>query len=126
MLHFLVATVACRGEALGLKWEDVDFTGGRVAIRRAVARGAWTAPKSGEARSVAMPPTLASELFDLLAARRVEAMRRDWGVVPDLVFPSETGGPLPHASVERCWLRLRRKAQGRGVRPLKLHSLRHT
>jgi integrase len=33
ILHFLLATGARRGEALGLKWEDVDFDRSRVAIR---------------------------------------------------------------------------------------------
>ena len=73
-----------------------------------------------------MPPALAAELFDLLARRRVEAMRRGWGLVPELVFPCETGGPIHHANLERSWIRLRRKAQARAVRPLKLHSTRHT
>jgi integrase len=126
LLHFLLATGARRGEALGLKWEDVDFARGRITIRRAVVAGEWTTPKSGKARAVAMPPALASELFDLLAQRRVEAVRRGWGAVPDLVFPSETGGPIHYANLERSWIRLRRRAQGRGVRPLKLHSARHT
>ena len=73
-----------------------------------------------------MPPALAAELFDLLAQRRVEAMRRGWGSVPELVFPSETGGRIHHANLERSWIRLRRKAQARGARPLELHSTRHT
>ena len=42
------------------------------------------------------------------------------------MFPSETGGPIPYANLEHSWIRLRRRAQGRGVRPLKLHSARHT
>ena len=42
------------------------------------------------------------------------------------MFPSETGGPINYANLERSWIRLRRRAQARGVRPLKLHSTRHT
>jgi len=42
------------------------------------------------------------------------------------VFPSQTGGPINYANLERSWIRLRRRAQARGVRPLKLHSTRHT
>jgi integrase len=55
LLHFLLATGARRGEALGLKWEEVDFARGRITIRRAVVAGEWTTPKSGKARSVSMP-----------------------------------------------------------------------
>ena len=36
LLHFLIAPGAGRGEALCLKWEDVDFARGRITIRRAV------------------------------------------------------------------------------------------
>jgi len=115
LLRFLLATGARRGEALGLKWEDVDFERVRITIRRAYVVGELTTPKSGKARSVAMPPALAAELFDLLAQRRVETVRRGWGAVPDLVFPSETGGPIHHANLERSWIRLRRKAQAFGV-----------
>jgi integrase len=77
--HFLLGTGARRGEALGLKWEDADFARGPITIRRAVVAGEWTTPKSGKARSVAMPAALASELFDVLSKRRVEAVRRGWG-----------------------------------------------
>ena len=53
LLLFLVSTGARRGEALGLKWEDVDFDRGRVSIRRAVTAGQLTTPKSGNlARSM--------------------------------------------------------------------------
>jgi integrase len=110
LLHLLLATGARRGQGLGLKWEDVDFARGRIAIRRAVVAGEWTTPKSGKARSVAMPAALASELFDLLSQRRVEAIRRGWGAIPDLVFPSEAGGPINYANLERSWIRLRRRA----------------
>ena len=53
-------------------------------------------------------------------------MQRGGPAVPDVVFPAETGGPIHHANLERAWLRLRRRAQESGIRPLKLHSTRHT
>ena len=46
--------------------------------------------------------------------------------MPELVFCSETGGPLDERNVNRTWDRLRRKAQKQGVRPLRLHDARHT
>ena len=42
------------------------------------------------------------------------------------MFCSETGGTLDERNVTRSWDRLRRKAQARGVRPLRLHDARHT
>ena len=43
-----------------------------------------------------------------------------------MVFCSEVGGPLDERNIGRSWGRIRRKAQKRGVRPLRLHNARHT
>ncbi len=126
LLLFLLSTGCRRGEALGLKWEDVDFTRARIAIRRAISSGAVTTPKSGKGRVVMMPPSLASTLFDLLAERRAEVLRRGWREVPEWVFCSEAGTALDERNLERAWFRVRRRAQKLGVRPLKLHCTRHT
>jgi hypothetical protein len=69
---------------------------------------------------------LASILRDLLAARRRAALKRGWPETPEFVFCSETSGTLDEHNVTRAWNRLRRKAQKRGVRPLRLHDARHT
>ncbi len=126
ILLFLVSTGARRGEALGLKWGDVDFDRGRILIRRAISHGALTTPKSGKGRAVAMPQGLAEALFDLLAVRRKEALRFGWGEIPEWVFPSEVGTARDERNLSRAWYRVRRKAQKAGARPLKLHTARHT
>ena len=128
LLAFLLHTGARKGEALGLRWEDVDLDlgAGRVLIRRALVRGRLGTPKSGRARSVALSASLASILQDLLSERRRAALRRGWPEVPAFVFCSEVGGPLHERNVTRSWSRLRRKAQKQGVRPLRLHDARHT
>ncbi len=126
VLAFLLSTGCRKGEALGLKWEDVDFSGPRVLIRRALVRGRLGPPKSGRARSVVLSSILAAILRDLLAERRRECLKRGWPNVPEFVFCSETSGPLEERNVSRSWQRLRRKAQKEGVRPLRLHDARHT
>ena len=126
ILVFFFSTGARRGEALGLRWEDVDFEGRSIRIRRSITRGKVTTPKSGRGRTVAMPHSLAETLFDLLAVRRRDAMGREWGDVPKYVFCSEAGAPLDSSNLSRAWNRLRRRAQTKGIRPLKLHSTRHT
>ena len=73
-----------------------------------------------------MAPGVGSLLLDLLATRRREALSRGWPDVPEFVFPGETGKPLDENNIERTWRRLRRRAQKKGVRPLKLHCTRHT
>jgi integrase len=115
-----------RGELLGLCWEDVDFERGRIHVRRAIVKSQVTTPKSGKGRHVAMAPPLASLLMDVLAARRRESIALGRPEIPPWVFPSETGGPLDQDNFDRSWRRVRRRAQGEGVRPLRLHCTRHT
>jgi len=125
LLAFLCSTGARRGEALGLKWEDVDLSGRRIKIRRAITHRHLTTPKSGRGRTVVMSEALATELSGLLESRRRESLERGWPEVPEWVFCSEAGGPLDERNVTRAWLRLRRRAKALGIRPLKLHCTRH-
>jgi len=126
LLHFLLATGARKGEALALKWEDIDFDRSRITIRRSLTQRRVSTPKSGRARTVSLAPTLASALFDFLADRRREAMHRGWPSIPEWVFCSEAGTALDEGNVLRWWERVRRRAQRQGVRPLRLHAARHT
>ena len=88
------APAAGKGEALGLKWDDVDFSASRVRIRRALVRGQLGTPKSGRARFVVLSPALAAILHDLFAQRRRECLTHGWGDVPEFVFCSEAGGRM--------------------------------
>ncbi len=126
LISFLLSTGCRKGEALGLRWEDVNFSAGRVLIRRALVRGRLGTPKSGRGRSVVLSPSLAATLRDLLLERRRACLHRGWVDVPAFVFCSATGGLLDERNVNRTWDRLRRKMQPRGVRPLRLHDARHT
>jgi len=133
----LLSTGIRRGELLGLKWEDIDFESSRISIRRGFVCGQLTTPKNGKGRTVAMPPTLAETLFDLLAQRRQECLANGWADVPEWIFCTvrcklkdgsmhQGGAPLEERNFNRAWQRIRRKAQKQGVRPLKLHTTRHT
>ncbi len=126
MLVLLFSSGIRRGEALGLQWADVDFDRSQIAIRRSITNAGVTTPKSGKARRLAMPSSLAAELFDVFAARRREALAYGWPEIPKWVFCSEVGTAPSPRNVERVWYRVRRRAQKVGVRPLKLHCTRHT
>jgi len=114
-----------------VRWSDVQLEASeigppRVEIRRALVRGRFGVPKTGKGRSVAIPPSLVDVLAELLDARRREGLKRGWPEVPELVFCSETGGPLDARNVVRSWHRVRRLAKAKGVRSFKLHVARHT
>jgi integrase len=126
VLTVLMSTGMRRGEALGLKWSDVDFDSRRLRVRRAVTESGITTPKNGKSRRVMMTESLADTLFELLSDRQKEALAKGWPTAPDWVFCSEVGSAPNPRNVARVWERVRRRAQKKGVRPLKLHCARHT
>jgi integrase len=126
LLLLLLSTGMRRGEALGLRWSDVNFEQHTLTIRRSLTHGRISTPKSGRSRTIKLAPGLMSRLFDLLAERRHEGLRRGWSETPELVFCSEVGTALDERNVSRVWDRIRRRAQKQGVRFLKLHCARHT
>ncbi len=126
LLTFLLSTGCRKGEALALKWEDVNFEESRILVRRALVRGQLGTPKSGRARFVVMSPALSDVLSDLFMDRHRATLDGNWKEAPEIVFCSETGGHLNERNVSRSWIRLRRKTQKSGVRPLRLHDARHT
>jgi integrase len=69
LLTVLVSTGMRRGEALGLKWSDINFDTHRLNIRRAITDSGLTTPKSGKSRRVMMTEFLTQVMFDLLAER---------------------------------------------------------
>ena len=125
-LATLFSTGMRRGEAMGLQWADVNFEDGFLTLRRSVGTEGESTPKNGRARRVQMTPSLASELFDVLATRREQGMARGWPETPKWVFCSEVGTALDPGNVRRVWDRVRRRAQPLGVRPLRIHDARHT
>jgi integrase len=112
-----------RGELLALRWEDVDEGGGRLVVRRTLKLGGagTKAPKSGRERFTPLSPSVAA----VLALQRERRRRTLVGVSP-WCFPSPRGGLWSENAFSRTWYRLRRRAEGSGVRPLKFHSTRHT
>jgi len=133
-----------RGEALGLRWSDVDLERGFLVVRQQVVqldadldpepcpscgqahRGlAFGAPKtaSGEARRVDLGDR---GIGTLLAHRLVQdAERAVLGVAyvdHGLVFARETGAPIAPESATKTFGRLVIEAR---LRPVRLHDLRH-
>ena len=94
---FAVFTGARRGEVLGLRWCDVDFTSNTVRIRRSLTRTHsrglfFKEPKNGKARTITMPATLTALLPQHRAAQVKERSILGAGYKDDdLVFARPDG-----------------------------------
>jgi integrase len=111
LFAFLLFTGARRGEAAGLRWEDVDLVRRLVTIRRSYE----AAPKSGRARTV----PISSELASILTEHRA---RDRWA--GDLVFPNPTTGGMlsPNARLAAI---LDSACTAARVDRMRVHDLRH-
>ena len=126
----LIATTGMRrGEALGLRWSDVDLGVGRVTINRALSvidnELVWSTPKTARSRrSVSLDPETVRTL-QTHRARQLEeriAAGDAWDDA-DLVFCDPLGGPLHPDRFTRAFGSAARRA---GVKQIRLHDLRHT
>lgn len=84
----LVLTGIRTGEALGLKWCDVDFADSTLNVRRAIYRGKETTPKT--ATSIRPRPVMPELCQALLNHKAMAAYNQPL----DYVFASSSGRPL--------------------------------
>ncbi|GAB3172295.1 site-specific integrase [Myceligenerans halotolerans] len=122
-----------RGEAIGIRWRDVDFGRGVLHIRQQVQR------IEGELQQVELKtdssrrdePLLASAREALLHQRDVQADLRAeagdaWqgtGDDNELVFTTRSGRPLESHNVARSFMRI---CEQHGLRRITIHGLRHS
>jgi integrase len=133
---FLATTGVRRGEALGLRWADVDLEAGRAAIRQSVGaisgRVVVGKPKSRKARVIDLDPTTITVLRSHKARQAQERLLlgagyRDGG----LVFCTELGEVLHPERFSRTFQRRvaaynRTAGDGAALPMIRLHDLRHT
>lgn len=127
---FLVTTGVRLGEALALRWSDINFQECSASIRRAVQRQrgrgmVFVEPKTARSRRIVpIPPetiVVLAEQRHALEVERTEAGDR-WKE-HDLVFPSPIGAPREMSYLSYTFHRGLRKA---GIPRLRIHDLRHT
>ena len=107
-----------QGELLGLRWQDVDFERGELAVRHTLQRGTRTLaePKTERARRTLRLP---SRVLTALVAHRARQ-----AIVPltGLVFTTDKGTPLDTRNVTRYFQRHLRRL---GLPHHRFHDLRH-
>ena len=127
--HTIAMTGMRRGEALGLRWSDVDLENSRLSVRRALVptnrEVVVSEPKTAKGRRVIALDPGTVEVLKTQAARQLEErLQADeaW-IESGLVFTAENGAALDPESVTRYF----RQAVKRSMLPsIRLHDLRHT
>jgi len=122
-LVYFVTWTGCRiGEALALRWKDVDLNASTATLRRGSHEGDST--KNRKIRDVTLLPEVVEQLLAVKARTRRERLAAGSGWHESgLVFTSSTGRPLDYNNVAH---ELQRALKAAGVttqRPW--HSLRH-
>jgi len=118
-----------RGEALGLRWMDVDLVKGELRVvqtlQRVDGRLQFVPPKSDRSRRRVPLPAVAVAALERHRGQAVdEADGRGDSVEPtDVVFTSSVGTPLEPRNANRAFTELLKNA---GLRPTRFHDLRHT
>lgn len=125
----LASTGMRRGEALGLRWEDVDMENARLSIRQNMVPVEYVVhigkPKTGRARNVSVDP---ATLGVLKAYRRQQLEEKLlWkaaGYVDSgFVFRREDGLPYHPDFISQSF---ERAVKNSGQPRIRLHDLRHT
>jgi integrase len=125
----LATTGMRRGEALGLRWSDVDLTVGRASIvqtvimvEHAVRIGSPKTPRSR--RTVALDPGTVAVMRRHRQQQLEERLLMGAGFTDrGLVFCRPDGGPLHPERFSRTFAK---EAARAGLPPIRLHDLRQT
>ena len=117
-----------QGEALGLRWEDVDLAGGTITVRhslqRVEGRLQLVAPKTDRSRrTVPLPKALIPRLLEHKDRQAIERDRAAniW-MESGYVFTTDLGHPLDGSSVTH---RFQKMLPDLGFRRQRFHDLRH-
>jgi integrase len=129
-LWLVLGTAGLRlGEALGLTWDQVDLSSGRLHVRKALQRqrtagNVFVPCKTRTSRRTVILTRLALRALRLHLRRQsaLPASTHPWAH-HGLVFSTSAGGPLDQA---RPNLALRRALDRAGLPRIRIHDLRHS
>lgn len=129
-LWVLAATTGMRrGELMGLRWTDIDFSAAKVFIRQTRVsvryEVATSQPKTKTSnRGIAIDSASMNALRSFRAAQLEERLAFGPGYKETgLVFTREDGEPLHPETVTDMF---KRRAAGANLPPIRFHDLRHT
>lgn len=117
-----------QGEALGLRWDDIDFDAGTLRVSQSLQRiekkFELVEPKTSRSRRTLALPAIATTA---LRAHRTTQLEERLAAGPmweehGLVFTRADGKPLHGSSVTREFQRMLERA---GLRRLRFHDMRH-
>ena len=120
------------GELAALHWQDIDFNGRFIEVRRNMSRGEITTPKNHKSRRVDMSMQLTNTLDTLLAEVKADAVRRNPqnpkvalnAVMQTSIFVRPNGIQLDPNDLRRQILYPALELAG--IRRVRFHDLRHT
>lgn len=130
LFSLLITTGLRPGEALGLKWNDIDFINGKLRVQRALVRNgmSWALlePKTAKSRrTIPIPPSVLLSLREHRTKQAEELLSSHGFIKHDFVFSAYDGEPLNEANiVKRHFKPLLKKAGLDST--LRLYDLRHT
>ncbi|MDO9063129.1 MAG: site-specific integrase [Microbacterium sp.] len=129
MLAFIAATAVRKGEALALKWDDIDFDAGTVTIRGTLSRVGSalivTSPKTRNSRRVLAPAEGVMRLLRAHRTTQLEDRMRAGNLWQETghVFTTVTGRPVDPSAALRAF---KTAAKHAGIEGANVHTLRHS
>ena len=123
-LFLTLARTGCRpGEALALRWSEVNFTRREILIERALSAGRIGPTKTGRSRRVDMSRELLGVLGRLRKQREAHARRNHSKALPQWVFLSRKGELINEDWPRRVFAKVLKRA---GLPWHTPYDLRHT